>query len=104
MGSGRRLQGLGVALLALAGATLGVAANAAASPLSPEQVRALDPGEDYVPGEVMVRFDDGTGAADRAAIRDDAGASLAQRLLMPRLQLIELPPGDSVAVAIAALN
>ena len=66
--------------------------------------RRADPPSRFVPGEVLVRYEAGTGAAERAGARARADATLEQRLPIARLELLDLEPGQSVKEAIAALE
>ena len=51
-----------------------------------------------------MRYEPGTSRGERAAVRDDLDAELERRLLVPRLELLALDPGDSVGAAVAALE
>jgi subtilisin family serine protease len=53
----------------------------------------------YVPGELVVRFKPGTGAAERRTLNAAQGASEKQRLLVPRAFLLRLRNGRDVPAA-----
>lgn len=57
---------------------------------------------DVVPGEVIVRYEPGAGAAQRADARRDAGATSAEALPL-RMEALSLRRGASVSAAIAGL-
>jgi subtilisin family serine protease len=73
---------------------------AAAARAAPDAIA----GRDFVPGEVIVRFDDAASRADRTAAREAVDASVDERLLVPRTQVLELDGGLGVRAAIAALE
>src|SRR5262245_66673681 len=50
----------------------------------------------FVPAQILVRYDRGTTKTERAEVRNSVDADLEQKLLVPRLELLSLPPGDSV--------
>ena len=58
----------------------------------------------YVPGELIVRFRTGVGAAARATTLSAEGARSAGNLALPRLARVKLAPGASVVGAAAALE
>ena len=89
---GRRT--LPAALAAWAIAALGLAAPAAAQ----------DGPSRFAEGELVVRFAPGTDRGEQAAVRDDLGATLEERNLLPRSQLVELEPGAGVLDAAAAFE
>lgn len=60
---------------------------------------ALAAGDAVVPGRVVVGFEDGASAADRAAAREAAGASLVRTLGDAREQLVRVPGGARTAAA-----
>ena len=63
---------------------------------------AVQRGErEWAPGELIVRFRPGVGAARRAAVRADGDARLRQSLPLPGLELLRLAPGESVRAAAA---
>jgi subtilisin family serine protease len=53
---------------------------------------------------VLVRFERGVSAAERADARDDAGASFEQSLPLARLQLVDPDPGVTAAEVVARLE
>jgi thermitase len=53
----------------------------------------------FAPGELLVRFRSGVGAARRAAVRADEDARLRRSLRLPGLELLRLAPGQSVRAA-----
>jgi subtilisin family serine protease len=52
-----------------------------------------------VPDELIVRFEPGASAAERAAIRDAAGTELRRTLPVPGMQLLEIGPDRPVSEA-----
>ncbi|HVE68855.1 MAG TPA: S8 family serine peptidase, partial [Solirubrobacteraceae bacterium] len=64
---------------------------------SPEETRV-------VPGEILVRFEDGIGVAERAEIRQRAGVVAKRNLLLPSLQLVRIDPQTSASAALTRLN
>ncbi len=73
--------------------------------VSPDGVMTIPPGTSVVPHRVLVRFRAGTETATRVAARADVEATVASAYhLVPRLELLRLPPGQSVASAVAALS
>jgi subtilisin family serine protease len=56
------------------------------------------------PDGLIVRFEPGVSAAERAAIRDEAGTDLERTLPVPGMQLLDLEPGQSRAPAERALE
>lgn len=63
------------------------------------------PGTSIVPHRVLVRFRAGTGTESRIAARADVEPTGTTAYhLVPRLELLRLPPGQSVADAVAALS
>lgn len=61
-------------------------------------------GKTFVPGEVIVGFTASSDPAQRIRARRALSAELDRRLLLPRMQLLELEPGDSVREAAEALE
>jgi subtilisin family serine protease len=59
---------------------------------------------DAVPGQVIVRYEPGSSAADRADARSDAGTRAIEGLGMARAQLLDITDGDSVAKTIDQLE
>jgi thermitase len=58
----------------------------------------------FVPGEVLVRFKPGVDRTARAAVVQERGATRKQWLRLPRTELLELPRGASVEVAVRELE
>ena len=54
--------------------------------------------------ELIVRFVAGASAAERVAIRNDAGTALERTLPVRGMQLVEVEPGRSVSAAVRALE
>ena len=59
---------------------------------------------EFVAGEVVVRYEPGTTAAERRAVRSRIDASLEERVAIPRMELLDLTPGGSVRAAVAELE
>jgi subtilisin family serine protease len=81
--------------LAAATATLVAVSSAPAKevpPQDPLEARSLF-GQRIVPGEVIVRFEQGASRSDRAAARAEVDASLQRKLLLPRARLVKVTPG-----------
>lgn len=95
-------RGAHLARRALASAALGVALPASAF-AAPGDISALD-GGGFVPGEVVVRYEPGTGQGERRALREQVGAELQRRLGLPRAELLELSSEEGVKAAVAELN
>jgi subtilisin family serine protease len=55
-------------------------------------------------GEIIVRFEATTGAAERAQVRDRVGVTAERDLLLPDTQLVRAAPGVAARAAIAALE
>lgn len=70
-----------------------LAACAAAAPATAGAAAAQDDPPRFAAGELIVRFEPGTDRAEQAAVRDELGASLGERLLLDRTQVVEL--GDA---------
>jgi subtilisin family serine protease len=60
--------------------------------------------QDAVPGQVIVRYEPGSSAADRADARSDSGTKAVEGLGMARAQLLDITDGDSVAQTIHQLE
>lgn len=86
------LAGFGIAMFVV-GALF--SSSASATPLQPEP---------KVPGEVIVRYATGTSAGERSAARTVADVSLSERLMLPRTELLDTDPGQSVSEAIDDLD
>jgi subtilisin family serine protease len=54
--------------------------------------------------ELIVRFEAGLSAAERAAIRDEAGTELQRTMPLPGMQLLDVEPGESAGAAQRALE
>lgn len=89
-----RRSGLAAAVLSLA---LLISASAEAAP-------GLGAGPRWVPGEVIVRYAPGTDRDQRRSGRIAAGVEFSQALLLPRTQVVQTDPGQSVAGAIGQLE
>ena len=86
----------------MAVAAMLTASAQAVAAASPPAMSAQPAGEPkWVPGELMVRFRPGVGAARRAAVRADEDAQLRKSLPLSGLELLRLAPGDSVRAAAA---
>ncbi len=81
-----------------------IAASATASLAAAGMAPAQDAGRGYAPGELVVRFAAGTDRAEQAAVRDELGVELADDLLLPRAEVVELPNGESVREAAHAFD
>ena len=77
------------ALVAWTVAALGLAAPAAAQDDHPR----------FAEGELVVRFQPGVDRGEQAAIRDELGATLDERLLLGRTEVVKLEPGAGVLAA-----
>jgi subtilisin family serine protease len=58
----------------------------------------------FVAGEVIVRFEPGAPASDRAAAHASIGATVKRNMLLPGAQLLTLPPGLTVRQAVQRLE
>jgi subtilisin family serine protease len=56
-------------------------------------------GADYVPGELIVRFDPGTSASERQSLNAAQNADVRRALLVPRAYLLRLPKDRDVGAA-----
>ena len=73
--------------------------------VSPTGIMRVPPGTVVVPNRVLVRFRAGSRPASQLAARASISASVADAYsLIPRLQLLRLPPGRSVASAVSELS
>lgn len=88
-----RLAAIASALLALAGE-----ASAVARPALDEGRSVLAASRGFAPGEAIVRFEPGTGPAERGDARAAAGAELERVLGLPRAQLLAVEGGVAAAV------
>ncbi|MGK2955438.1 MAG: S8 family serine peptidase [Solirubrobacterales bacterium] len=59
---------------------------------------------DFVPGEVIVRFAPDTSAGEKSSVRERAGVEFSDSVLLPRTQVVETDPGQSVLEAIDGLE
>ena len=86
--------------------TLVRAAGAAAlAVLTTAGVAAAEtPASSFVPGEVIVSYEPSINPAERAEVRDELGADIEERLPLPRVELLDLPPGSTVREAIGELE
>lgn len=88
----------GVATVAAALALAGFASAAGASP----PTRA--PKSEYVPGELIVRFNAGLGPARRAEVLSERGARRKRALRLPGAEVVSVTPGKSVEAAARELE
>ncbi|MBM3667878.1 MAG: hypothetical protein FJW90_10465 [Actinobacteria bacterium] len=87
-------------VLAAAALSAALPASAAAAPADISTAESAA----FVPGEVLVRYEAGTPKSERAELREGLDAELQRRLLLPRTELLELPPGLGVNAAVAELS
>lgn len=98
---GRQLSGVSTVLCLILSSLL---ANLALID-SDQPASAEEPGApSYVPGEVLVRFDENAPREDRAAVRRIVGAELTRELLMPNWELLRLPSSVNVDEAVVLLR
>src|SRR3954447_3754735 len=90
----RRLALTACLATAAAGLTVGGAPALAASPGASDVTPSAD--APYVPGEVVVRYRDGTSASERTQARSEQAATLERKLPLKNTELLKLEPGDSV--------
>src|SRR5262245_54706553 len=76
-------------------ATLVLAPTAQAAP----NVGGAVEGPTHIPGELIVGYDPGTSLAARRSVRADEGSSLIRRLLVPRVELVQIAQGQTVEEA-----
>lgn len=62
------------------------------------------PKPEYVPGELIVRYEAGVAATRRAQILGRKGARRKRALRLPRAEVVALPPGQSVESAAQELE
>jgi subtilisin family serine protease len=62
-------------------------------------VAAQDDPPRFAEGELIVRYEAGVAPAERAAVRDDLGASVDERLLLGRTEVVTLEQGAGVLAA-----
>lgn len=65
---------------------------------------SVDAREEFVEGEVLVRFKPGVSVAEQAEIAATRGGRVARALLLARTKVVRLPAGASVRAAAAALS
>ncbi len=88
--------------IAAVAASLSMAASSAPAKPAPSPHPATERslfGQEFVPGEVIVRFERGTPSIAREAATDDAGASHKRKLLLPRTELVKVTPGSEKEAA-----
>ncbi len=90
------MTGLRAATIAAVAAALAPVSLAAAA--TPNQATTAASGS-IVPGEVIVRYRDGTSAAERSGVRRAAGASFARTMLLPDAQVVRVRVGEERASA-----
>jgi subtilisin family serine protease len=87
---------IAAALAAAAALLAAPGAAGAAEPASP----APAPDAEFVPGQLLVRFDPGVGKAESSALAAGQGAQVIERYgIVPRLALVHLPAGLGVRAA-----
>jgi subtilisin family serine protease len=92
------------ALLASAIVACVTASGAAFAGGKPDLVlRGLQSGTPHVPGELLVKFRDGTDAATQDAVRRNFGAQKLETV-RGELQLVRLPAGQDIAAAVRGLS
>jgi thermitase len=90
-------------ILSIALTLLGaIAASGVAS--AAETTAPPTPPAAFVPGRVIVQWDDGADRGDKAAAREDAEVSYESDLGDPSFQLVSVESGQSVAAAVAELE
>jgi subtilisin family serine protease len=105
---GRTLRRLSSAV-AWGGLACLIAASAAAAQVAQPVPQAPSTGSlisspqpDFVPGELIVRFEPGTAASERSALNAAQGADVRRGLLLPRGYLLRLPKDRDVRAAVRA--
>ena len=97
MGVGTALRTYPAGGVSLAGGEAGIQA--------PARTASRNRPSGYAPGEVLVRFDPGTSAAERRSVRAEVDATVTDVYpLVPRLQLLHLPAGTPVQQALGVLE
>jgi subtilisin family serine protease len=94
------MRGIRVVCAVTAFALFVVASAAAGGKSLPGTLVREGANRQFVPGEVVVRFQPSVAKTARAAIVENGGATVAENLLLPRTQLLRLAPGTSVATAV----
>ena len=74
-------------------------ASAATGNAGTRELRAAPRDQEFVPGELVVRFKPGLAGKARAAILGEHQATVDENLLVPGAALVRLPPGASVDAA-----
>lgn len=74
------------------------------TPPAPGGAVSRAPTPEFVPGELLVRFEPGVGAATASAVLEEAGLEAEEELPVPDLELVELSPGTAVRDAAAELE
>ena len=91
-----RGRGRATALAAAIAALLSMAAQVApakvAPPPHPMAAKSLF-GQQVVPGEVIVRYEQGASRSERAEASEAVDANFERKLLLPRTELVEVPKG-----------
>ena len=98
---GKRSWALALAVVA-AGAAHGVAVAGSDGAPRVDGDALVGPDAAAVPGEAIVRFEPGTTAAERKAVRDQVGVPLDQALKLPQTQVVAVD--GPVAAAVARLE
>src|SRR5688572_26321569 len=101
MRKARRRSAIAVAAMVVVVMLNAWPAQAAGAALPPGTSALQGPAPEFVPGELLVRFRPGVGAARRAAVRADGDARLRRSLSLPGLELLRLAPGEPVRAAAA---
>ena len=60
--------------------------------------------DDVVPGQVLVRYEPGSSAAERADVRKDTGTKTIDALGLARAELLKIADGDSVSATVRQLE
>lgn len=95
-----------VALVSAIVASLGIISTADAAGRPGLAIRGLQEGRAHVAGELLVKFRDGSAAAQQAAVRRGLGAQMLETVRGGKgaLALLRLPAGLSLAAAVRALS
>ena len=101
MRKARRRSAIAVAAMAVVAMVNAWPAQAAGAAPPAGMSAVQGPAPEFVPGELLVRFRPGVGAARRAAVRADGDARLRRSLSLPGLELLRLAPGEPVRAAAA---
>src|SRR3954454_11130545 len=94
----RRLALAGLVPMLVLGIGLGSGGTSSASSARPQAASNALAGNDFVAGQLLVRFAPGTSTAAASAVNAKLGATTAKSFasLVPNLQLVQLKPGLSV--------